>query len=67
MCASRAASKPPDRDAKHFCFVSEVLGDAGTREDDNPDRHRLQQLIVALEGRGLICANLGIHAPCRIV
>jgi len=37
------------RDAHRLGLVGEVVGDAGTREYDDADRQRFQELVVALE------------------
>ena len=43
----------PDRNAQLARLVAKVLNDPGTGEEDQPDRERFQELIVALERRGI--------------
>ena len=56
--ALRRASEPPHRDPEFPRLVGEVVGDAGAGEDDDADRQRRQELIVALEGRRLAMSAL---------
>ena len=54
-----------DRDAELSCFVGEVVGDAGSGEHDDADRHGLEQLVVALERAAFLCrAKSGLKATC---
>ena len=56
--ARGGAHAPPSperhRDAELAGLVAEIGGDARTRKRDDTDRHSVQQLIVALERRGLV-------------
>jgi hypothetical protein len=44
-----AAVEPPDRDAELRRLSGDIGLDAGTREDDDPDRHDSEHRVVALE------------------
>ena len=46
-CAAR--SEPIDRDAKLSGLVGEIVLDAGAGEDDDPDGHGVQHLVIAAE------------------
>ena len=43
----------PDRNAQLARLVAKVLNDPGTKEENQADRERFQELIVALERRGI--------------
>ena len=51
----------PHRNPHLASLVGQVLLDAGAGEDDDADRHAVQHLVVALEGRGL-----GVFGPVRL-
>src|SRR5215210_1144264 len=53
LAAGGALGDALDRDAHLAGLVGQVLGDAGAREDDDPDRQGFQHRVVALEGRSL--------------
>lgn len=55
FAASRLrTSKPPNRNAHLTRLVGEVLEDARSREDDDTDRERFEQCVIALEGRCIL-------------
>src|SRR6202012_4882197 len=47
----------PDRYAEFLGLVGEIGGEAGAREDDDADRQRLEQAVVAFEGSGTAVAG----------
>ncbi len=49
-----AGSEPPYRDSHLARFVGEVLHDARSGEDDDPDRKRFGHRVIALERRGVL-------------
>jgi len=64
---SRAAvPEPPDRNPELPRLVGEVLLDAGSGEDHDPDRQYLQHRVVTLEGRGLgVLRPIGLEGDLR--
>lgn len=63
--------EPPHRDAHLAGLVGEVGGDARTGEGDDADGQGVEQLVVALEGRGVAMAGVAVatqwqtHCPCN--
>lgn len=67
MQRSRAALREAvDRDAHLAGLVGQVFLDAGSGEDDDPDRHGIEHPVVALEGRGLgVFRPVGLEGDLR--
>jgi hypothetical protein len=61
-----AAIEPPDRDAELRRLPGDIGLDAGTREDDDPDRHDSSIASLRLNSTALRCFfQSGLKAICR--